>query len=49
MFPDLALVADGVIADGDNVAVRWHVTATHAGPGAGLEPTGRRVAFRGMT
>lgn len=44
-----ALMADDVIAEGDKVAVRWHFTATHAGPGAGLEPTGRRVASRGMT
>lgn len=49
LFPDLAIVADDVIEQGDKVAVRWHVTATHTGPGLGLTPTGRRVSFRGLT
>ena len=49
LFPDLAIVADDVMEQGDKVAVRWHVTATHTGPGAGLEPTGRHVSFRGLT
>lgn len=49
MFPDLAITADDVIAEGDKVAVRWHVDATHLGPGPGIAPTGRRVTFRGLT
>ncbi len=48
-FPDLAISIEDLIADGDKVAVRWTVEATHRGGGLGVAPTGRRVAFRGMT
>jgi len=48
-FPDLAIVADDVIAEGDKVAVRWHVNATHKGNDLGFQATNLRVAFRGMT
>jgi len=48
-FPDLSIVADDVIAEGDKVAVRWHVHATHKGDGLGFPATGRAVAFRGIT
>ena len=48
-FPDLAIVADDVIADGGKVAVRWHVNATHKGDSLGFPPSNRRVSFRGMT
>ena len=49
LFPDIRIVADDVIAEGDKVAVRWHVRATHTGAGAGLAPTGKPVRFRGQT
>ena len=48
-FPDLSIVADDVIADGEKVAVRWHVNATHRGDALGFRATNLRVAFRGMT
>lgn len=48
-FPDLAISIEDLIVDGDKVAVRWTVEATHRGGGLGVAPTGRRVAFRGMT
>jgi predicted ester cyclase len=48
-FPDLAISVEDLIVDGDKVAVRWTVEATHKGGGLGLAPTGKRVAFRGMT
>jgi steroid delta-isomerase-like uncharacterized protein len=48
-FPDLEATVDAMIADGDQVAVRWSVKATHRGPGLGIPPTNRPVAFRGMT
>jgi steroid delta-isomerase-like uncharacterized protein len=48
-FPDLAIVADDVIADGPKVAIRWRVEATHKGDGLGFPATNRRVSFRGMT
>jgi len=48
-FPDLAIAVDDLIVDGNKVAARWTVEATHLGDGLGVAPTGRRVAFRGMT
>jgi steroid delta-isomerase-like uncharacterized protein len=48
-FPDLAIVADDVIAEDSKVAVRWHVNATHRGDGLGFPPTNARVSFRGIT
>ncbi len=48
-FPDLAVAVDDVVEQGDKVVVRWRAAATHTGTGAGFEPTGRRVSFRGMT
>jgi steroid delta-isomerase-like uncharacterized protein len=48
-FPDLAIVVDDVIAQGDKVAIRWHVNGTHRGDGLGFAASHRPVAFRGMT
>jgi predicted ester cyclase len=48
-FPDLAISLNDLIVEGDKVAVRWTVEATHLGEGLGMAPTSKRVAFRGMT
>jgi predicted ester cyclase len=48
-FPDLAVTVEDLIAQGDSVAARWSVRATHRGPGLGMTPTNRPVSFRGMT
>lgn len=48
-FPDLRVTVEGMVSDGDQVAVRWRAVGTHTGDGLGLPPTGRRVDFRGMT
>jgi steroid delta-isomerase-like uncharacterized protein len=48
-FPDLRMTVEGTVAEGDQVVVRWSVTATHGGGGLGFPATGRKVAFRGMT
>ena len=48
-FPDLRLTVEDTAADGDHVVLRWNARGTHDGPGFGLEPTHRRVKFRGMT
>jgi predicted ester cyclase len=42
-FETLALVADE-----EKVAVRWRFTVDHTGPFAGVNATGRRIAFDGM-
>ena len=48
-FPDLRVELEDVLASGDQVAVRWRVTATHDGDGLGMRATGKRVSFRGVT
>lgn len=48
-FPDLQLMVDGTVAEGNEVVVRWHASGTHTGGALGLAPTGLKVRFRGMT
>lgn len=48
-FPDLALTVEDMLAEGEKVAVRWSVNATHRGRGLGIPPTHRTVEFRGIT
>lgn len=48
-FPDLRVVVEAVIGQGDEVAVRWTAHGTHTGPGLGCSPTGDAVTFRGLT
>jgi steroid delta-isomerase-like uncharacterized protein len=48
-FPDLKVDVEAVIAQDDQVAVRWNATGTHGGDGLGCAPTGRQVTFRGIT
>jgi len=47
-FPDLRVVLDDVVAEGDRVAVRatWH--GTHRGEFMGIPATQRAVKFSGM-
>jgi steroid delta-isomerase-like uncharacterized protein len=48
-FPDLKITVEGMVAEGDEVVVRWSVRATHLGHSLGFPATGRAVSFRGMT
>lgn len=48
-FPDGELVLHDVIAEGDRVACRYSLTATHQGEFMGAAPTGRRVVLEGQT
>lgn len=41
-FPDYNVEVDGILAEGDAVAAHGAITATMAGPLAGLAPTGKR-------
>ena len=36
-----------MVADADNVAVRWKFTVDHTGPFAGVAATGKRIVFDG--
>jgi steroid delta-isomerase-like uncharacterized protein len=47
-FPDLELVTDEVLIDGDRAALAATVTGTHVGEFLGLPPSGRRFKFRAM-
>jgi predicted ester cyclase len=47
-FPDLHVEIEDVVAEGDTVATRVTMTATHRGAFLGVAPTGRRVRYEGM-
>lgn len=48
-FPDVEVLVDGIIVEDNEAVVRWTAIGTHQGPFAGVEPSGRRVKFSGMT
>lgn len=48
-FPDLEVVTEDLIAEGDKVVTRYALRGTHEGPLFGLEPTGREVACSGVS
>lgn len=48
-FPDLHITIDDVIADGDQVAMRWTSRGTHRGDLMGLAPTGQQVEVTGIS
>lgn len=44
-FPDLRAVATHVVGEGDHVAARLQVTATHQGDFIGIPATGRQIQY----
>jgi steroid delta-isomerase-like uncharacterized protein len=46
-FPDLRYTVDDIVAEGDQVAVRWHWTGTHQGPFRTFSATGKAVSNTG--
>jgi len=48
-FPDVQLHFDDIIAEGDTLAVRYHVAGTHLGEFNGIPATGRQMAIGGAT
>ena len=48
-FPDFAVDVDQIIAEGDDVVVRWSARGTHQGESLGFAASNRKAAFRGMT
>jgi steroid delta-isomerase-like uncharacterized protein len=48
-FPDMVLVVEAMIAEGDKVATSWVNTATQRGLYRGTAPTGQQVSWSGMT
>jgi predicted ester cyclase len=47
-FPDIEQTVEETVAEGDKVALRFTVRATHTGNFMGTPPTGKRIAVSGM-
>ncbi|HLL13992.1 MAG TPA: ester cyclase [Pyrinomonadaceae bacterium] len=48
-FPDIEVIVEDAITEGDRVAARCRVRATHAGDGLGYAATQRPMEITGMT
>ena len=48
-FPDVEIVSEDTLVDGDKVVDSWVDVATHTGVCAGIAPTGRRVRLSGIS
>ena len=48
-FPDLEMIVEQEIAEGDLVAVFWRAHGTNTGSGNGLNATGKKAAGRGIS
>ena len=48
-FPDLQHTVEGMIAEGDQVAVRFTARGTHSGAWLRFAPTGRFIQYTGIT
>jgi steroid delta-isomerase-like uncharacterized protein len=48
-FPDLELIVEDQIAEGDKVTTRWTARVTHLGEFQGIPPTGRKVTMTGIS
>jgi ketosteroid isomerase-like protein len=48
-FPDLQHTVEGMIAEGDQVAVQFSARGTHSGPWLDFAPTSRPIHYSGVT
>jgi steroid delta-isomerase-like uncharacterized protein len=48
-FPDLRFTIEDEIAEGNKIAVRWTLRATHLGEYQGRPPTGKTIAVTGIS
>jgi len=48
-FPDLQRIIEGMIAEGDQIAIRFSTRGTHSGQWLGFSPTGRSIHYSGVT
>jgi steroid delta-isomerase-like uncharacterized protein len=48
-FPDLHIIVEDMLAEGDKVIQRWSGHGSHQGELMGLPPNGRRVSVAGIT
>ena len=47
-FPDITATIDDIIAEGDRVVVRMHISGTHKGEYRGIPPTGKIAVITEM-
>ena len=47
-FPDVHVMVETVVADGEAAAVAWAAEGTHLGPFDGVPATGRRATWEGI-
>jgi len=48
-IPDLHLTIDNLVAEGDQVVLRYTATGTYTGSIMGSKPTGKAISVRGLT
>jgi predicted ester cyclase len=48
-LPDFHITIDDQIAEGDKVVTRWTSSFTHSVPFLGAAPTGKHIAFTGIS
>jgi steroid delta-isomerase-like uncharacterized protein len=48
-FPELRLAIEDMFSDGETVVVRWSCRGAHKGELNGIAPTGKQVAFSGVS
>ena len=48
-YPNIKITVEDTISEGDKIAARCRVSATHEGEGLGVAPTNQPVEFTGMT
>ena len=48
-FPDIRIVVEDIVAEGDKVAARAVVRGTHQGDYLGIPPTGRQIEVHGIS
>ena len=48
-YPDLKITVEDTVCEGDKIAARCKVSATHAGEGIGVAPTNQPIEFTGLT
>ncbi len=48
-FPDIRIIFEDIIIEGNKVACRYHLTGTHKGEFMDLQPTDKQFKVNGMT
>jgi predicted ester cyclase len=48
-YPDLKIIVEDTVVEGDKIAARCRVTGSHQGHGLGVAPTNAPIEFTGIT